>query len=342
MRPLFYSLSPEAQVSIQTDYKRRRKSKALAYFAWFFLGWHYLYLRRIPLQFAFWLTFGGLLVWWLIDLFRVGPLVNRMNEDSARELMVQYNAMPAQERRAQSAEPQIHYHLMPQPGAAPAVIVHGTPGMQLGGAAAASPPASAHGPESWPVAEESQQEQQRAVGPKYALAACAAVGMLMGVYALVPWESSWAADPQVVTFVAARDANVREGPATRHRAAWRNRGRGGVAGHCRARAQPGCALAPPVRRCARGRIRLPVELGAAGGLALVRPDMSAASLCVDAVTSDPSSSAPGARPIARRWTLNVLRAAPIPVLQVPSFYQIGRGHQLFSIQIGLRLLHTGG
>jgi len=97
MRPLYRSLSPEAQISISTDYNRRRKSKTVAYLAWFFLGWHYLYLRRVGLQFAFWLTAGGLMLWWLLDLFRVGPIVNRMNEDTARELMVQYKALFAKD-----------------------------------------------------------------------------------------------------------------------------------------------------------------------------------------------------------------------------------------------------
>jgi TM2 domain-containing membrane protein YozV len=93
LNPVFEKLSPEAQISVRRDYHARKKSMLFAYLAWFFFGWHYLYLRRTGLQIAFWLTFGGFLIWWCIDLFRVAGLVNRMNEDTARELMVQYKAL---------------------------------------------------------------------------------------------------------------------------------------------------------------------------------------------------------------------------------------------------------
>lgn len=93
MRPVFEHLSPSAQVMVKRDYGDRRKSCSAAYCAWFFLGWHYLYLRRPGLQFAFWLTLGGFGVWWFIDVFRVAGIVRRMNEDLARELMVQYKTL---------------------------------------------------------------------------------------------------------------------------------------------------------------------------------------------------------------------------------------------------------
>ncbi len=88
---------------VQMDYDRRRKSKAVGYLAWLFLGWHYLYLRRIGLQFAFWVTAGGFLIWWFIDLFRVGPIINRMNEDLARDLITQYHSIYREPERAQMA-----------------------------------------------------------------------------------------------------------------------------------------------------------------------------------------------------------------------------------------------
>jgi len=93
LKPVFEKLSPEAQISVKRDYAKREKSMAFAYLAWLLLGWHYLYLKRVGLQLAFWLTLGGFFVWWFIDLFRVAGLVNRMNEDTARELMVQYKAL---------------------------------------------------------------------------------------------------------------------------------------------------------------------------------------------------------------------------------------------------------
>jgi TM2 domain len=86
-------LDPAARKSFHRDYARRRKSLAVAYLAWLLLGWHYLYLGRIGLQLAFWLTAGGFVVWWLIDLFRLPGVVGRHNEDLARELVAQYRAM---------------------------------------------------------------------------------------------------------------------------------------------------------------------------------------------------------------------------------------------------------
>ena len=93
LMPIFDSLSAEAQISVKRDVERRSKSMVFAFIAWFFLGWHYLYLKRIGLQVVFWFTLGGFGVWWFIDLFRVAGIVNAMNEDLARELMVQYKAL---------------------------------------------------------------------------------------------------------------------------------------------------------------------------------------------------------------------------------------------------------
>ncbi|HMZ56217.1 MAG TPA: TM2 domain-containing protein [Nitrospira sp.] len=95
LNPVFEKLPPEAQISVKRDFDNRSKSMLVAYLAWFFLGWHYLYLKRVGLQIAFWLTLGGFGLWWLVDLFRVAGIVNRMNEDAARELMVQYKALSA-------------------------------------------------------------------------------------------------------------------------------------------------------------------------------------------------------------------------------------------------------
>ena len=93
LMPIFDSLSAEAQISVKRDLERRSKSMVFAFIAWFCLGWHYLYLKRIGLQVVFWFTLGGFGVWWFIDLFRVAGIVNAMNEDLARELMVQYKAL---------------------------------------------------------------------------------------------------------------------------------------------------------------------------------------------------------------------------------------------------------
>lgn len=55
------------------------KSTGTAYLCLFFFGCHYAYLGKWGLQILFWLTFGGLGVWWLIDLFRLSSVVNEHN-----------------------------------------------------------------------------------------------------------------------------------------------------------------------------------------------------------------------------------------------------------------------
>lgn len=47
------------------------------------------------MQFAFWLSCLILIgfVWWFVDLFRVAGMVTSMNEDLARQLMVEHKAL---------------------------------------------------------------------------------------------------------------------------------------------------------------------------------------------------------------------------------------------------------
>ena len=61
--------------------------------AWLLLGWHYLYLGRVGMQFAFWFTAGFLVIGWVIDFFRVPGMVRRHNDDVALELMAQHKLM---------------------------------------------------------------------------------------------------------------------------------------------------------------------------------------------------------------------------------------------------------
>ncbi len=82
-------LDPDAQQAFERDYTRRRKSLLIAVLLCL-LGWHYLYLGKIGLQFLFWITLGGFLVWGLVDLFRLPGMVAKQNEGIAWDLMSQY------------------------------------------------------------------------------------------------------------------------------------------------------------------------------------------------------------------------------------------------------------
>ncbi len=75
-------LPPEAQEAFWDEYRRRARAIGVAYVFWLLFS-HYGYLRRWGRQVVFWATVGGLLVWWLVDLFRLPRLVEEYNRDTA-------------------------------------------------------------------------------------------------------------------------------------------------------------------------------------------------------------------------------------------------------------------
>jgi TM2 domain-containing membrane protein YozV len=83
------TLDPEVHEAFARDYTRRRKSLLITYLL-LLMGFHYLYLGRIGLQFAFFLTAGGLFIWTIADLFRIPGMVARQNEDIAWTLTTRY------------------------------------------------------------------------------------------------------------------------------------------------------------------------------------------------------------------------------------------------------------
>jgi TM2 domain-containing membrane protein YozV len=52
----------------------------LAYLLLFIAGAHYAYLNKWGTQILFWITFGGLGIWWLIDIFRLANMVHDFND----------------------------------------------------------------------------------------------------------------------------------------------------------------------------------------------------------------------------------------------------------------------
>jgi hypothetical protein len=70
-------------------YKKQRKDVFSAYFCWIF-GAHHLYLgglKKLPKQLLFWITFGGLILWWLVDGMLMFIRVNEANQDLAIEIL---------------------------------------------------------------------------------------------------------------------------------------------------------------------------------------------------------------------------------------------------------------
>ncbi len=87
-------MNAQKQEEFVEEYKRKAKSLGIAYlFLIVILAMHYGYLRKWGLQIVFWITGGGFLIWWLIDLFRLPGLVNDYNKDVAADTMRNLKAM---------------------------------------------------------------------------------------------------------------------------------------------------------------------------------------------------------------------------------------------------------
>ena len=86
-------LPAQRQKEFLEEYGRKAKSTGPAYVLWFLVGGHYVYLRKWGVQFLFWLTVGGLLVWWLVDLFRIPGMIRDFNTDVAVEVLKNVKAV---------------------------------------------------------------------------------------------------------------------------------------------------------------------------------------------------------------------------------------------------------
>jgi len=82
------------QADFLKKYKKLSKSMTLTYFLHFFAPVHYLYLGKFLTQFLYWITFGGMGIWAIIDIFRIPDMVKRYNERIAdrclREVMYKH------------------------------------------------------------------------------------------------------------------------------------------------------------------------------------------------------------------------------------------------------------
>lgn len=80
-------LTPQKQEEFVEEFRRKSRSIGTAYVLWFFLGWHYVYLRKWGIQVLYWVTGAGLLIWALVDLFRMPGLIRDYNKDVATDVL---------------------------------------------------------------------------------------------------------------------------------------------------------------------------------------------------------------------------------------------------------------
>jgi hypothetical protein len=81
-------IEPDFARDILADlYTYRRKRRALAWLLWVPLGWmgaHRFYLERPITGLLMLITGGGALVWWVVDAFRLGRMVDEHNAEQRR------------------------------------------------------------------------------------------------------------------------------------------------------------------------------------------------------------------------------------------------------------------
>lgn len=80
-------LPAQRQEEFVEEYRRKAKSSGPAYLLWALVGGHYLYLGKWGIQVLFWLTLGGLLIWWLADLLRIPGMIRDFNKDVAVDVL---------------------------------------------------------------------------------------------------------------------------------------------------------------------------------------------------------------------------------------------------------------
>jgi TM2 domain-containing membrane protein YozV len=77
---------------VASEMRQKEKSKGILYALWLFtggLGGHRYYLGDIPYAIGMTLTFGGLGVWALIDVFFIGNRLEKINENKEAEIIDQ-------------------------------------------------------------------------------------------------------------------------------------------------------------------------------------------------------------------------------------------------------------
>ncbi len=88
VRDQLSAMPTQRQGAFLEEYRRRRKRIPVAYLAWLLFGSHYAYLGgRWLVQFGFWLTGGGGLVWWVFDAFRLPWMVRNHNQNVAIDVL---------------------------------------------------------------------------------------------------------------------------------------------------------------------------------------------------------------------------------------------------------------
>ena len=83
---LLNELTPAQKNYVTNRLAAKENDLSVAYLCWFFCI-HYFYLRKPVRNILYWITYGGVFIWAIIDLFRMKSLVEKCNETIVQELI---------------------------------------------------------------------------------------------------------------------------------------------------------------------------------------------------------------------------------------------------------------
>jgi len=89
---IYNGLTWAEKQTFEKKFKKLRKKKRVAFLAWL-MGWHYAYVKEWGTQMLFWFTCGGLGIWAFIDLFRIGKITRRANDEIAEDIIAKINML---------------------------------------------------------------------------------------------------------------------------------------------------------------------------------------------------------------------------------------------------------
>jgi TM2 domain-containing membrane protein YozV len=88
-------MTPEQQSIFIDEYKRKRKNAFLLFLLAIFFPIQHFLLGKAGIGVIFWLTCGGLGVWWIIEIFLAIPRTRAYNNDAAIAVMRDLKIMAA-------------------------------------------------------------------------------------------------------------------------------------------------------------------------------------------------------------------------------------------------------
>ncbi len=95
-RLTIHDLSEREILIMRQEVENRKKSTASTWLLWLFLGEfgaHRFYLGRIGTGIGMLLTFGGLLVWWIVDIFLISGMLRSNQQKIQKEVLEEIGAM---------------------------------------------------------------------------------------------------------------------------------------------------------------------------------------------------------------------------------------------------------